>query len=153
MCVPHLLTQHFQFPVELMLGRPMPTILPSCSEKTQTDKYHEHIRQTSDNQKRYAAIHTKPLPPLVSDQHVCVLDNTRVWARGTVLEPCVNKDRSYLVHTDRGSQLVRNNSSTESTMPKPLDITGGHPCQTGSDGRQTLSGRAVRIPARYRDNE
>ena len=104
-------------PAELMFGRPIPTTLPSCSEKTQTDKYHEHMGQTSDNRKRYTDIHTKPLPPLVSGQHVCVLDNTRLWARGTVLEPCVNKDRSYLVHTDRGSQLVRNRIQIRDTPP------------------------------------
>ena len=162
-------------PAELMFGRPISTTLPSRSEKTQTDKYHEHMRQTSDNQKRYADNHTKLLPPLVSGQHVRVLDNTRVWARGTVLEPSVNKDRSYLVQTDRGSQLVRNrvqirdtpppkpqvvvphstsnNPPTEATMPKPSDVPDGDPRQTGSDGRQTRSGRTINLPARYRDTD
>ena len=58
-------------PAELMFGRPISTTLPSRSEKTQTDKYHEHMRQTSDNQKRTVRRHPHKASPATGQWPAC----------------------------------------------------------------------------------
>lgn len=97
-------------PAELLLGRPVTTLLPShadpgklehrqCLEKRTTIMKAHHDRYSGRN-----------LPPLFHGQSVRVLDKEkRTWYLGTIVEKC-REPKSYLVQTPNGNTIRRTRS-------------------------------------------
>ena len=126
-------------PAELMFGRPIQTTMPSRSSIIEKEEIRNHIKESTNAQKSYGDHHTKDLPPILSGKSVRVQDKERkTWFRGTVLSPCTNKERAYLVETEGGRQLIRNRVQLrevpdipkhEMTPHTPLRTPSQHPVE------------------------
>lgn len=100
--------QSLPSPGEMLLGRPLVTLLPSHGEPG-PEEHRDHMRNLQENMKKqYDKTSGRDLPPLYPGRPVRILNrDTKTWIPGTVVERC-SEPRSYIVETPNGSRVRRN---------------------------------------------
>ena len=131
-------------PAELMFGRPITTTLPSHTSELAPEVYRDHLRQVQDQQKAYADQHTRERPPLLPGKQIRILDKTaKTWCAGRVVAR--NSDRSYLVATEGGRNIVWNRSH-QREMPAPAQSPPTTPATNTRQQPEQLVKTPVRPP-------
>lgn len=159
-------------PAEILLSRPLTTLLPSRHEPT-SKHYQEHMEERKEKITKHhnATSRDRPLPPLSPGEQVRILNrNTKTWTPGTIKHQC-RQPRSYIVETPNGATLRRNRShlrpitllSTTKTHSKDIHPPENIPSETQTEGEKqehspktthattTRSGRVIKKPGRYSD--
>lgn len=155
-------------PGEMMFGRRLSTSLP-CHVKPAPEEQRLQLEARRNAAKVYYDKSAKDLPPLSEGQTVTVYDHQKkLWGSGEVIRPS-HEPRSYIVENQHGSQLRRNrrdlreipNATEEepvhANVPNAIEVPETDatepPMEVASTNTvaTTKSGRAVRVPARYRD--
>uniref|UniRef100_A0A8C2EQ68 Gypsy retrotransposon integrase-like protein 1 n=1 Tax=Cyprinus carpio TaxID=7962 RepID=A0A8C2EQ68_CYPCA len=97
-------------PAELLLGRPITTLLPSHADPGKLE-HRQHLEKRITRMKtHHDQCSGRDLPPLFRGQSVRVLDKERkTWHPGTVVERC-KEPRSYLIQTPNGNTVRRTRS-------------------------------------------
>ena len=96
-------------PAEMLLGRPLATLLPSRTEPG-LEKQRERMkeRQIAMKKQHDKTSRKSNLPPLYTRQDVKILDHqNKTWCPGKVVIKC-GEPRSYVVETPNGTRLRRN---------------------------------------------
>jgi transposase InsO family protein len=103
-------------PAELLFGRPITMGMPNHSHHLGLEPHRTELHRRTEVQKMYADHHTKQLPPLVTGQHVRVLDKTdNHWHPARVVGQ--QSDRSYIIEKPGGNKLRRNRVQLKEAMP------------------------------------
>ena len=167
-------------PAELLLGRPVRTILPSFHIPDKTQKQDGHNEKLKEKQQKMKTNHDKYAGPdlssLYEGQRVRILNpDTKAWDPAVVTKVC-KEPRSYEVKTPNGSVLRRNRSHIRdvpltgaakaqprkiqfnkepdnSSTPTEPDVVkkSQSTAQHDQSAATTRSGRVVRKPSRYRE--
>ena len=99
-------------PAEMLLGRPLATLLPSRSEpglETHRDRMQE--RQTIMKAQHDKTSRKEELPTMYTGQAVRILNHQRkTWCPGKIVSKC-DEPRSYVVETPNGTRLTGENGS------------------------------------------
>ncbi len=94
-----LLQVHLPSPAELLLGRPITTLLPSHADPGKLEHRQHLEKRTTIMKTHHDQCSGRDLPPLLRGQCVRVLDKERrTWHPGTIVEKC-REPKSYLVQT------------------------------------------------------
>ncbi|KAK2169301.1 hypothetical protein LSH36_11g04010 [Paralvinella palmiformis] len=92
-------------PAELLLGKPISTLLPNHGDLGQEEKC-KYLQQKRERTKEeYDKRCQQELPPLYKGQAFRILDkNSKTWCPGTINKKC-EEPRSYIVQTPNGTNL------------------------------------------------
>ncbi len=97
-------------PAELLLGRPITTLLPSHADPGKLEHRQHLEKRTTIMKTHHDRCSGRDLPPLFRGQCVRVLDKERrTWHPGTIVEKCM-EPKSYLVQTPNGNTIRRTRS-------------------------------------------
>lgn len=97
-------------PAELLLGRPITTLLPSHADPGNLEHRQHLEKRTTAMKKHHDQCSGRDLHPLFRGQSVRVLDKERkTQYPGTIVEKC-KEPRRYLVETPNGNTIRRNRS-------------------------------------------
>ncbi len=97
-------------PAELLLGRPITTLLPSHADPGKLEHRQHLEKRTTIMKTHHDRCSGRDLPPLFRGQCVRVLDKERrTWHTGTIVEKC-REPKSYLVQTPNGNTIRRTRS-------------------------------------------
>jgi len=102
-------------PAELLLGKPISTLLPNHLGQEEQRKYLQQKRERMKEE--YDKRCQQELPPLYKGQTVRILDKNS--KTGTITKKC-EEPRSYIVQTPNGTNLRRNRSHLRELMPGPI---------------------------------
>ncbi|XP_014675601.1 PREDICTED: endogenous retrovirus group K member 6 Pol protein-like [Priapulus caudatus] len=112
-------------PAQMLMGRRIRTNLPIRTNLLETNTRQRVVKKKVLSQKKQKHYHdrgTKQLPALEPGSRVRVLsDDGKIWReKGVVIREVAN--RSFMIQTDRGSDLRRNRSvllKTNEPLPRP----------------------------------
>ena len=107
-------------PAEMLLGRPLATLLQSRSEpgmENHRDRMQE--RQTEMKDQHDKTSRTEDLPSLYTGQAVRILHHQKkTWCPGKIVSKC-NEPRSYVMETPNGTRLRRNRAHLRELVASP----------------------------------
>lgn len=121
-------------PAELLNGRKFKANLPKLEMTLQRDVEHDRERliERQQKQKFLHDRHAKDVPRLTEEQLISIQDpQTKRWTPGKVNK--VESDRSYIVETERGSQLKRNKHFIKTRLVNSKDRSTRHSTRTDID--------------------
>ena len=107
-------------PAEMLMGRPLTTLLPSSSEPG-TEKHRDRMqeRQTTMKDQHNKSSRKEDLPSRYTGQAVRILHHQRnTWCPGKIVSKC-NEPRSYVVETSNGTRLRRNRAHLRELVASP----------------------------------
>ena len=107
-------------PAEMLLGRPLATLLPSRSEPGM-EKHRDRMqeRQTEMKHQHDKTSRKEDLPSLYTGQAVSSLHHQKkTWCPGKIVSKC-DEPRSYVVETPNGTRLRRNRAHLRELVASP----------------------------------
>ena len=109
-----------KLPAEMLLGRPLATLLPSRSEPgMEKHRNHMQARQTEMKDQHDKTSRKEDVPSLYTGQAVRILHHQRkTWCPGKIVAKC-NEPRSYVVETPNGTRLRRNRAHVRELVAPP----------------------------------
>ena len=107
-------------PAEMLMGRPLTTLLPSSSEPgTEKHRYRMQERQTAMKDQHNKSSRKEDLSSRYTGQAVRILHHQRkTWCPGKIVSKC-NEPRSYVVETSNGTRLRRNRAHLRELVASP----------------------------------
>ena len=106
-------------PAEMVLGRPLATLLPSRSEPG-TEKHRDRMQERQTEMKdQHKTSQKENLPSLYTGQAVRILHHQmNTWCPGKIVSKC-DEPRSYVVESPNGTRLRRNRAHLRELVASP----------------------------------